>query len=271
MRKTLFNLAAAAAMVAGPASLSQAAGPANELADPACREDPDGSAVCEAPNGPSAAPTNSSPVTKQIWARSYLWADAPDIEVARWLTEEPAMQGKFILIEFWRTWCGACKRTTPLLNELHRKFREDLVVIGITGETEEEVKAYAGPAKNYSLALDKPRPGPAKDRRQTATGPANEHEAGDAAGPDRKPDHEADGGQGAYEARFDVWGWPHVILLEPNYRAVVWEGFPGLKDAELTVEMVGRYIELGKEDRTAGTGTTERAGRRPPGQEPPAE
>jgi thiol-disulfide isomerase/thioredoxin len=27
-----------------------------------------------------------------------------------------------VVLEFWASWCGACKRTTPILNELHREF-----------------------------------------------------------------------------------------------------------------------------------------------------
>lgn len=27
-----------------------------------------------------------------------------------------------VVLEFWASWCGACKRTTPLLNDLHSEF-----------------------------------------------------------------------------------------------------------------------------------------------------
>ncbi len=27
-----------------------------------------------------------------------------------------------VVLEFWASWCGACKRTTPILNDLHREF-----------------------------------------------------------------------------------------------------------------------------------------------------
>ncbi len=80
--------------------------------------------------------------------------------------DKPETEGKFVIIEFWRTWCGACKRMTPLMNTLHRKFGDELVVIGITGETEEQVKAYKGPKKEYALALDRPLPADQKKARQ---------------------------------------------------------------------------------------------------------
>ena len=53
-----------------------------------------------------------------MWADSRLFTDAPPLEVQKWLTGKPELEGKFIVIEFWRTWCGACKRLTPLMNTL---------------------------------------------------------------------------------------------------------------------------------------------------------
>jgi hypothetical protein len=53
-------------------------------------------------------------------------------------------------------------------------------------------------------------------------------------------------GQGAYEASFGVWGWPHVIILEPLHRTVVWEGFTGLKGYELTEAKVAKMLAIGR-------------------------
>jgi cytochrome c biogenesis protein CcmG/thiol:disulfide interchange protein DsbE len=32
------------------------------------------------------------------------------------------MNERVVVLEFWASWCGACKRTTPVLNDLHREF-----------------------------------------------------------------------------------------------------------------------------------------------------
>lgn len=32
------------------------------------------------------------------------------------------MQDEVVVLEFWASWCGACKRTTPVLNDLNREF-----------------------------------------------------------------------------------------------------------------------------------------------------
>ena len=133
------------------------------------------------------------------------------------------------------------------MNELHRKYGDELVVIGITGEPVDKVKAaLPGWKKEYYVAIDKPRPQAATEAKDASTS------TGEAPSDDENPDAAAEDHilrpeeQGVYEAQFGVWGWPHVVLLEPKYRAVIWQGFPGLKGYELTVEKVGKYIERGK-------------------------
>jgi thiol-disulfide isomerase/thioredoxin len=184
---------------------------------------------------------------KQMWARSCVFTDAPPLEVSKWLSGKPETEGKFVIIEFWRTWCGACKRMTPLMNTLHRKFGDELVVIGITGETEEQVKAYTGPKKEYALALDRPLPAVRKEKPNKAGSPVSREPAGSDAGPDLADlSAHAHPDQGAYEALFGVWGWPHVIILEPQFRTIIWEGFPGLKGYELTEAKVAKILAIGR-------------------------
>ena len=209
----------------------------------AVAEDNDGpctAAPCTvAPAAPASASSSAFTPPKRLWAQSWIWRDAPELKVGKWLGEKPEMDGKFILVEFWRTWCGACKRYTPTLNKAQEKYRDDLVVIGICCEPEEALAKYRGPKKEYYLALDTPRdiPEPEED-------PDTEE---DEYGPDQDRWNARASEQGEYEHRFGVFGWPHVILLEPEFRAVVWEGFPGQKGHELTLEKIGRYIKAGKQ------------------------
>lgn len=170
---------------------------------------------------------------RQIWARSYLFCDAPKIEVNRWLTEKPELEGKFVLIEFWRTWCGACKRTVPLLNGFHEKYGKELVVIGITGEPEEKVKAYNGPEMKYFQALDL----------------AGSKPEGEDEGKEEDEGKRRDKDQGALEEAFEVWGWPHVVLLEPEHHTVIWEGFPLWKGHELTAEKIEKFLAIGRQKK----------------------
>jgi thiol-disulfide isomerase/thioredoxin len=216
-----------------PAVCAAAAGPAQPQV---C----DASGVCTTGRVPAAVAGG-----KQMWASSRAFTDAPPLEVEKWLAGKPETDGKFVVIEFWRTWCGACKRLTPLMNTLQKKFGEELVVIGITGESEEKVKAYNGPKKEYFLAIDRPLP----NEEQVAVTPDASRTV--AEGPDTAasqtvtvhPD------QGRYEAHFGVWGWPHVVILEPQYRTVIWEGFPGLEGYELTEAKIERILAIGRQGK----------------------
>ncbi len=69
---------------------------------------------------------------------------APKINVTNWLLNEPAdknLNGKFVVLEFWATWCGPCIAAIPHLNKLQAKFdRPDLYFISITDESVAKVK-----------------------------------------------------------------------------------------------------------------------------------
>lgn len=143
---------------------------------------------------------------KRLWARSYLWEKAPELVVEKWLTDKPETKGKYLLIEFWATWCRQCKLAAPRLNELHRKFGEELVIIGISDETEQVVRKLKEPVMQFHLAIDT---------------------------------------QARMKEKMGVFGIPHVIIVEPE-GYVVWEGFPLLEGHELTGQVVEKIIEVGR-------------------------
>ncbi|MHC4174517.1 MAG: TlpA family protein disulfide reductase [Planctomycetota bacterium] len=146
---------------------------------------------------------------KRLWATSRLWQKPPDFVVEKWLTPEPDIRGKYLLVEFWATWCRQCRLATPRLNDLHKKFRDELVVIGLSEEQEQIVRDLQEPKIDYYLAIDT---------------------------------------QARMMKELGVFGIPHVIIVEPD-GYVVWEGFPLLKGHELTEEIVERIIEAGERHR----------------------
>ncbi len=140
---------------------------------------------------------------KTIYAKSFINKPAPKFLVEEWLTEEPSRKGKMVLIDFWATWCGPCLQAIPELNRFQRTFPDRLVVIGISDETADEVRAHKGAKIHYAVAID-PK-------------------------------------QRMYD-ELKIRGIPHMILIDP-LGIVRWEGFPFLKGHELTEEVLDDLLD----------------------------
>jgi cytochrome c biogenesis protein CcmG, thiol:disulfide interchange protein DsbE len=139
---------------------------------------------------------------KKMWANSFLGKKAPKFESEKWLTTVPNTKGKFVLIDFWATWCGPCRKAIPELNAIQKKFGDKLVVIGLSDETEAAVRKMTSPKISYSLAIDS---------------------------------------QGRMKKAVGVTGIPHVLIMDPDW-IVRWEGYPLLDGHELTEEVVEDLI-----------------------------
>jgi len=59
-------------------------------------------------------------------------------------------KNKVVIIDFWATWCPPCRRGIPDLVELQKEFKQDLVVIGISldTDTKDDVPEFV---KNYKI------------------------------------------------------------------------------------------------------------------------
>ncbi|WP_346880720.1 TlpA disulfide reductase family protein [uncultured Algibacter sp.] len=143
---------------------------------------------------------------KQMWAKSYLNKEAPVLVVEKWLSDEPDVTNKFVLIDFWATWCGPCKKAIPNLNDFQQEFKEDLVVIGISDEPKSTVKKLKKPVISYYSAID---------TKKTLFN------------------------------LYQIEGLPHCVIIDPN-GIVRWEGFPDLEDFELTSKVIEDIIKTYK-------------------------
>lgn len=139
---------------------------------------------------------------KKLWAKSFLNQKAPELVVEQWITAKPETTGKFILIDFWATWCGPCRKAIPELNIFQKKFAADLVVIGISKESAEKVLSMKEPVIEYASAIDS---------------------------------------KGTTSTVLEIKGIPHCILIDPK-GIVRWEGFPSLQGYELTEKVIEELI-----------------------------
>jgi cytochrome c biogenesis protein CcmG, thiol:disulfide interchange protein DsbE len=144
--------------------------------------------------------------TKTLYAANdFRGKKAPDFFIEKWLNaKEVDTRGKVVLIDFWATWCGPCRKSIPELNELAKKFQKNLVVIGISDESAETVNSFMKDTEmKYNVGID------TKKRMSKALG---------------------------------VSGIPHVMLISPD-GIVRWQGFPGDDNDPLTEKVVQQVID----------------------------
>jgi len=53
------------------------------------------------------------------------------------------LHGKVLLLDFWATWCGPCRKLAPDINELYEEYSKDgLMVLAISDEDPNVVKSF---------------------------------------------------------------------------------------------------------------------------------
>jgi uncharacterized protein (TIGR03435 family) len=53
------------------------------------------------------------------------------------------LKGKVVVLEFWATWCGPCRKAIPHLNDLVEQFKDKPVVfVSVTSESEDIVRMF---------------------------------------------------------------------------------------------------------------------------------
>ncbi|MGE3108344.1 MAG: TlpA family protein disulfide reductase [Phycisphaerales bacterium] len=150
-------------------------------------------------------------VKKNLHAKNdFRGRKAPTFKVEKWLTSQPERKDKVILIDFWATWCPPCRALIPELEGFQQKFKDDLLVIGVSNEKDSVVQKFLNEQHNgkigYSMAVDT---------------------------------------KGTMNKAVGVEGIPHVLLIDSK-GTVRWQGFPGEKAEPLTEEIVKQVIDADK-------------------------
>lgn len=148
---------------------------------------------------------------------------APPLSLAVFLKGEPIHhfeKGKLYLVEFWATWCTACKMMVPHLSQVARDFRGKVTVLSVNvSEQGHEGEPYSSHLPKVRRFMDSPG-GEGMDFAVAMD---------DDACTMLKTWLEPSGG-----------GFPSAVLVDREGR-VAWTGFPG--------ESLGEVLELAVEDK----------------------
>lgn len=141
------------------------------------------------------------PVAPLLYAKSFRGGRPPQIYVEKWITRAPNVTGKFVLLNFWTAAAAPCRRAIPHLNELQEKFKDRLVVIGLSDESEADLRQFREPEIKYAIGTDT---------------------------------------QGRTKQAMEVTGIPHLLLIDPK-GIVRFEGLPDYLTEEGLELLISRY------------------------------
>ncbi|MEM7792147.1 MAG: TlpA disulfide reductase family protein [Verrucomicrobiota bacterium] len=88
-------------------------------------------------------------------------ASPPEWKLSGWQNSSPLsleeLKGKIIVLDFWATWCGPCIASIPHTNQIHEKYKNDVVIIGVchpkgSEKMNDVAKEYS---ISYPIAVDK--------------------------------------------------------------------------------------------------------------------
>jgi thiol-disulfide isomerase/thioredoxin len=116
------------------------------------------SACSSGPERPPDTPTADAPVVRLL--REPIEAAPFSVsDLNGRVINSADLRGKVVLVNFWATWCPPCRAEIPDLIRLQEKYRDQLVVLGISEDEApvETVQAFVAEHKmNYPVAMTTP-------------------------------------------------------------------------------------------------------------------
>ena len=135
---------------------------------------------------------------------------APKIIITDYILNTPKdknIENKYIILEFWATWCAPCLGSVPHLNELQNKFkhRKDLYFLSLTYEKPEKTKRTLEKVEFKTIVVS--------DQTKKT------------------------------EEKFNVQGIPHTVLID-NKGIIQWIGTPNELNSSMIENLLNGKIIL---------------------------
>lgn len=101
------------------------------------------------------------------WFGGRAWYFTPSIRTTELATDFSAvradgqsfaladLRGRYVLLDFWGSWCGPCRRESPALAQLHRAYGDQLTIVSIAIEKDSSSwhRARTQDARNWPFQV----------------------------------------------------------------------------------------------------------------------
>jgi thiol-disulfide isomerase/thioredoxin len=92
----------------------------------------------------------------------WLLAAGPAPEVELHLADGTSLalssySGKVVLVDFWASWCGPCKKSLPALDQLYREYRDrglEVIAVNVDEDRKAALQFLEGRSSGMHLAFD---------------------------------------------------------------------------------------------------------------------
>lgn len=88
----------------------------------------------------------------KVLSQPKVGQQAPELKGFKMITTNfPDLKNKFVFLDFWATWNTAEVRSLDHINELAKRFKNKIVFLAVSDESEEQVRGFIQNNKWYNL------------------------------------------------------------------------------------------------------------------------